>query len=237
MQKSEDTKIDILLKELNISQTDFARKLGTSTSAVYNWKNRDLGSKVIKRIIEAFPSVNPAWLMSGEGDVLRYKVNEIEVNPMDWMKDEFAKFPASRKESEFVPSKEEPVEEETRPRLPVTVAAGRIAEYYGGILRKDCIEVPVNRQYPAYDFTMIVKGNSMEPKFESGDEIACRRVYSNLEWGRTYVLDTRDGAFLKRVYDHGDKIRCVSYNPEYPDMLIDKNDIIGFYSIEAQLRI
>lgn len=37
--------------------------------------------------------------------------------------------------------------------------------------------MPLNySKFPSYDFTMFIKGDSMSPKFESGDEIACRRI-------------------------------------------------------------
>lgn len=126
--------------------------------------------------------------------------------------------------------------ETTKPRLPVKVAAGQISEYYGGIYESQCERTPVINQFPSYDFTMIVQGNSMEPKFEGGDEIACKKVQKTIEWGKTYVVDTADGAFLKRLYDEGDSIRCVSYNKEYHDFLIDKNYIYGIYRVVGLMR-
>ena len=41
------------------------------------------------------------------------------------------------------------------------------------------------------------------------------------------MLDTRDGAVIKRLYDAGDKSRCVSYNKEYPDFTVDKSEVFG----------
>jgi phage repressor protein C with HTH and peptisase S24 domain len=85
---------------------------------------------------------------------------------------------------------------------------------------------------------MIVKGNSMEPKFESGDEIACKKVEKIIEWGKTYVLATRDGAVLKRLYQDEDGVRCVSYNhEEYPDFHVDGDDILGVYRVVGLLRV
>ena len=84
---------------------------------------------------------------------------------------------------------------------------------------------------------MIVKGDSMEPKFEGGDEIAIRKVCDVIEWGKTYVLDTRDGAVLKRLYDNGDNFKCVSFNAEYPDFEVCKADVFGIYKVVGLLRI
>lgn len=126
----------------------------------------------------------------------------------------------------------------TKPRLPITAAAGVLSEYLGGVLAHECEQIPVVRSMPEYDFTMIVKGDSMEPKFEGGDEIACKQVNSFIEPGKTYVLSTRDGAVLKRLYPEEDGVRCVSYNhDEYPDFKIKSEDILGVYRVVGLIRI
>ncbi len=130
-----------------------------------------------------------------------------------------------------------PSGEETRPRIPMTVAAGTLAGFAESVKECDCEHIPVIKAFPNYDFTMIVKGNSMEPKFEGGDEIAIRKVVDFIEWGKTYVLDTRDGSVLKRIYDGGDTFRCVSFNPEYPDFEVSKTDVFGVYKVVGLLRI
>lgn len=123
-----------------------------------------------------------------------------------------------------------------RPRLPMKVAAGMLSVITESAVPENCELVQVVKAFPDYDFTMIITGDSMEPKFEGGDEIALKKVTNVIEWGKPYVLDTRDGAVLKRIYDAGEKLRCVSYNKEYPDFMIDKNDILGVYRIVGQLR-
>ena len=136
--------------------------------------------------------------------------------------------------------REEAVKEEikTKPRLPITAAAGVLSDYLGGVLAHECEQIPVVRSIPDYDFTMLVKGNSMEPKYEGGDEIACKKVESLIEWGKTYVLATRDGAVLKRLYQAEDGVRCVSYNhEEYPDFFVKGDDILGVYRVVGLIRI
>lgn len=125
-----------------------------------------------------------------------------------------------------------------RPRIPTMAMAGFLSDYVEGVRKEDCEFLPIIQRFPSYDFTMFVKGNSMEPKYEGGDEIACKRVYDVIEWGKTYVLDTTDGAVMKRVYDAGDKIRCVSYNSEeYPEFFIEKENVRGFYKVVGLIRI
>lgn len=126
----------------------------------------------------------------------------------------------------------------SKPRIPTMAMAGFLSDYVEGVRKEDCEFLPIIQRFPSYDFTMFVKGNSMEPKYEGGDEIACKRVYDVIEWGKTYVLDTTDGAVMKRIYDAGDKIRCVSYNnQEYPDFFIEKENVRGFYKVVGLIRI
>lgn len=126
---------------------------------------------------------------------------------------------------------------ETRPRIPTKVTAGTLSSFADAVKSEDCEQIPVVKAFPAYDYTIIVKGDSMEPKFEGGDEIAIRKAVDYIEWGKPYVLDTRDGAVLKRLYDEGEHFRCVSYNKEYPDFLINKTDVFGVYKVVGLLRM
>jgi len=130
-----------------------------------------------------------------------------------------------------------PSANETKPRIPMTVAAGFASDFSEGVKLYDCEQIPVITAFPAYDFTMIVKGNSMEPKYEGGDEIAIRKITDYIEWGKVYVLSTREGAVIKRLYDAQDKYRCVSYNKEYPDFEINKTDVFGVYKVVGLIRI
>lgn len=98
---------------------------------------------------------------------------------------------------------------ETRPRIPMAVVAGLLTGFSDSIKSSDCEQMPIIKAFPPYDCTMTVKGDSMEPEFEGGDETAIRKVCDVMEWGKTYVLDTRDGAVLKRLYDNGDNFKCV----------------------------
>lgn len=128
---------------------------------------------------------------------------------------------------------------ETRPRIPYTAAAGTLTSAVEGVMAEQCEQIPRIVAFPNYDFTIIIKGNSMEPKYEGGDEVACKRVDSTtfIQWGKVHVMDTSQGIVIKRVYEDGDKIRCVSYNPEYPDFSICKDEIYSMSLVVGLLRM
>jgi len=128
---------------------------------------------------------------------------------------------------------------ETRPRVPLTASAGSLSVVSDGVTLKDCEQMPLIHQFPDYDFTMFIKGDSMSPRFESGDEIACRHIDQSrfIQWGKVHVLDTTQGFVIKRVYEDGDKIRCVSYNPEYSDFSVPKEDILSMSLVVGVVSI
>lgn len=203
-------KVRWLMEQRQVSKRQFAIDMGIDPS---NFARKLSGSlpwtnNDVRKMVEK--GVSLEWLKTGEGEPYTEQKKAPEVE---------------------IPTN-------TKPRLPMKVAAGMIAEYYGGVLRDHCEEMPVIHQFQGYDFTMVVKGDSMEPKYEGGDEIACKAVNHIIEWGKAYVVDTQDGAFLKRLYPDGDdKIKCVSYNPEYPDFSVDKLDINGIYRVVGVIRI
>jgi phage repressor protein C with HTH and peptisase S24 domain len=167
-------------------------------------------------ICEAFPEIRKEWLLWGEGEM--YKSEQQAVNAEKLI--------------------EEAAKVVTKPRLPITAAAGHLSDYLGGVLAHECEQVPVMRSIPDYDFSMIVKGDSMEPKFEGGDEIALKEVRSTIEWGKAYVLATRDGVVLKRLFPAEHGFRCVSYNhEEYPDFIVDEDDVFGKYRVVGLIRV
>ena len=125
-----------------------------------------------------------------------------------------------------------------RPRIPITASAGFLSRMAQGVTYEDCEMLPVIPGVPDYRATITVRGDSMEPRYESGDELAITPVRdrASLQWGHVYVLDTIDGVLLKRIYDHHDTIRCVSYNSDYPDSFIDKSSINSIWRVVALLR-
>lgn len=53
------------------SSQKMAERIGIPKQRLSNYINgKSLGSKTIDLILQAFPEVNPTWLMKGEGDML-----------------------------------------------------------------------------------------------------------------------------------------------------------------------
>lgn len=127
----------------------------------------------------------------------------------------------------------------TLPRIPYDAAAGSLTNAVDGVTSLQCEQAPVVSAFPRYDFTIRVTGRSMEPMYFSGDEVACLRINESrfLQWGRVHVLDTAQGVIIKRIYENGDSIRCASFNPEYPDFNVPKDEIFSYNLVVGALRL
>lgn len=127
----------------------------------------------------------------------------------------------------------------TLPRIPYDAEAGSLTDMVEGVTEYGCERIPVISAFPKYDFTIRVTGRSMEPYYFSGDEVACLRINESqfIQWGRVHVLDTTQGVVIKRIYENGDSIRCASFNPEYPDFNVPKEDIRSYNLVVGALRL
>lgn len=168
------------------------------------------GQEKLNNVLTVFPELNREWLLYGEGSMLNEDLSCTSEEKSD-----------------------------TRPRIPYDAAAGTLTETIEGVTEYQCEEVPVISAFPKYDFTIRIVGRSMEPEYFAGDEVACLKVNEKrfLQWGRVHVLDTTQGVVIKRIYDDGDCITCRSYNPEFPDFSIPKEDIRSYNLVVGSLRL
>lgn len=234
MEKTSD--MVLRLKELmdasGLNQTQFAQKINmrqNNLSEILSGK-RNIGPNVINKLIISF-GIDGNWFITGKGSM--YKKRTWFDNISDEL---FGPQVVTRNSIKKV---QEATKIQTRPRIPYTAAAGSLTSTVEGITTDQCEQIPRINIFPEYDFTIIIKGDSMEPKYEGGDEVACKRIDSTsfIQWGKVHVLDTAQGILIKRTYEDGDKIRCVSYNPEYPDFSIDKSEIYSMSLVVGLIRL
>lgn len=196
-----------------MSQSAFASKAGIDPSGFLKMMKgqQTITDNTLKKIADCY-GLRMEWLKFGEGE--QYK---------------------PKKETSSLKD----IVIETRPRIPATAAAGSLSDDAIGVTLSDCEQLPIINQLPAYDFTIIIKGDSMKPKYESGDEIACRRILnpSFIQWGKVHVLDTAQGIVVKKVYDDGDSIKCVSINPDYPPFSVPKDEVYSLSLVVGSLSI
>lgn len=221
-----------LMDASGLNQTQFAQKINmrqNNLSEILSGK-RNIGPNVINKLIISF-GIDADWFITGKGSMYKKHtwlddISDELLGPQEVTRNNIKKG-------------QEATKIQTRPRIPYTAAAGSLTSAVEGITSDQCEHIPRINIFPEYDFTIIIKGDSMEPKYEGGDEVACKRIDSTsfIQWGKVHVLDTAQGILIKRTYENGEKIRCVSYNPEYPDFSIDKSEIYSMSLVVGLVRL
>ena len=77
-----------------------------------------------------------------------------------------------------------------------------------------------NDNLPNYDIASYITGDSMEPKYHDGDVALIQLGYDNIHGG-VYAVDYDGESYLKKVFFENDRIRLVSINKKYDDIVID----------------
>ena len=117
--------------------------------------------------------------------------------------------------------------------IPFEARGGMIGDFVDGVHDYDC-EMVVS-PIKGVDFAMTVTGDSMAPEYNPGDRILIKRIDPNLfiEWGRVYVLDTPNGAVIKKLErsDEPGYVTCISINPEVSPFQVNVNAVRGWYRV------
>ena len=97
-------------------------------------------------------------------------------------------------------------------------------------------------EFKGSDFLIRIKGDSMSPRYASGDVVACKKVLETLffQWGRVYVLYTQSqGIMIKRLQpsDKEDCVRCVSDNEKYAPFDVPKSDIVSLALVNGLVSL
>lgn len=132
-------------------------------------------------------------------------------------------------EGEMLKTEPEKKERGGIPLLPNEAFAGYGAYQYSDLPVEEFYTI---REFRNANFMLRVSGDSMAPKFNGGDLVACQKVpeVTFWQWHRIYAICTRNqGILLKRVEDSGsqESLICVSENPAYPPFTLRTDEIIS----------
>ena len=110
-------------------------------------------------------------------------------------------------------------------KIPVlgTVAAGIPISAGEDIL--DYEEIPLAWQNQGEFFALKIKGDSMEPRMESGDVVIVKQQSDASSGDTVIVLVNGDDATCKKLQKTDNGIMLVSTNPKYPPMFYSDEDI------------
>ena len=183
---------------INDNQMTVAAGLSIGLLGKLKKNGKGMSSVNIEKILSTYPDLNAEWLLTGKG--------------------EMQKSDATVGESSVPMARHATKPGEGIPLIPIDAMAGALTGEQT-VLEYECERyvVPV---FKGADFLIPVKGSSMYPKYSSGDIVACQRVpMSDLffQWNKVYVIDTCQGALIKRIKPGSDKdhVLIVSDNEKY----------------------
>lgn len=207
-----------IAKKQSISNEKFFSDIGMTSANFRGVANkRPLNSNAIEIIITKYPSVDPEWLLTGEGTMLRHKEKAIKINHED---------------PDYL----------TRgiPLIPLKAMAG-IGAGEISVMELDC-ERYVVPAFNGADYLIPVKGSSMVPKYSSGDIVACKKITMTdifFQWNKVYVLDTVQGPIIKRVERGKDEkhLLMISENEKYKPFELSLKQINAVAIVIGVIRL
>lgn len=179
-------------------------------------KEGAIGSDKCEKICYQYSDINPTWLLTGKGEMIQNKI-EVEGSTSGRL-----------------------LEKQGKPLIPLDALAGNGV---GGftIMEHDIKEYYNVPEFNHADFMIKVSGASMQPKYYGGDVVACKTVtdWTFFQWNRVYVLDTAQGAIIKRVKQGSDDnhLLLVSENKNYEPFEIAKADLNGLALVIGVIRL
>ncbi|MDE5921730.1 MAG: S24 family peptidase, partial [Paramuribaculum sp.] len=85
-----------------------------------------------------------------------------------------------------------------------------------------------------------VSGNSMSPRINNGAYISIRLIDDDdpILWGQIYVVMLEDYRMVKYVRRHEDPSKVIlhSENPDFDDIVISRDKIVGMFLVESILN-
>jgi phage repressor protein C with HTH and peptisase S24 domain len=211
------------LKEIRLSQNKTLKEFyGPISSHVNNFSpiekgNRRIGKRTLEQIIALY-HINEKWLITGKGNYY------IEQGPED------------NYQQAVMPSRE------GVPYLNVNLTELSSGEFN---LLHEKAEYYVNfRPFNDCDAYLPVYGDSMYPKYASGEIIAVREVLNKdiIQWGEAYLVIADEYAnnitTVKLLFEHAsnNKIVLRASNPNYKgDTILDRDAIKKLFIVKGKI--
>lgn len=189
--------------------------LGISNQTLSNWRSRNSIDYDI--VFTKCESISADWLLTGRGSMLRGK--------------------AEPQAPVMVPAVGS---NEGIPLIPLDAMAG-YAQGEAQILELDC-ERFIVPTFRGADYLITVKGSSMNPKYNSGDIVACKNLPLSdifFQWNKVYVIDTVQGPLIKRVKPGSDDtcIQLISENTKYEPFTLRISEINAIALVIGVIRL
>lgn len=198
-----------------ISKNKFYIETGISNGILD--KKSGLSMDTVEKFYSTYPEINPEWLLTGEGPML--------------------------KEDNNLPMASKSANNEGIPLVNATAIGGYGNNVFSFGERdvKDYYVIP-KFKHKQVDFMIEVEGSSMYPKYNSGDVVACRIIKERnfIQWNKTHVIATREqGIIIKRIKpsDVPNSLLMISDNESYDPFNVPEEEIEGLAIVVGVIRL
>lgn len=220
-----------------ISKNKFYIETGISNGVLD--KKSGLSMDTVEKFYSKYPEINPEWLLTGKGEMIKPNIKETSSNEMRNKMRNFSEETKSKKK--LLNLNEPSTDYKGIPLIPIEAMAGfgsgnvQVMDYdTKSYVVPEFTELNV-------DFMLRVKGSSMYPKYNSGDLVACKKLSLNdifFQWNKVYVLDTDQGALIKRIKKgREDHLMIVSDNPSYDPYELHLSQIHAIALVVGVIRL
>lgn len=220
-----------IIEYKNISARQFCIDVGIANG--YLDKVKDVGSEKLLKILNTYPEINPEWLLTGKGEMLRKETNLYDINFGGNIQTIF-----EAKENYNKLQKDQEIN-----LYDINAAANLQTLFELGqqnVIGK--LRIP---NLPRCDGAIYLRGDSMYPLLKSGDIVIYKILnnISNLTFGEMYLIDYAidgDDYLVVKYINESDidnHIRLVSYNQHFGPIDIPLSSVRSIAIVKASVRI
>ncbi|MGL5563172.1 MAG: S24 family peptidase [Tannerellaceae bacterium] len=215
----------LIFSKIISSKKELASILGYTPSSLSQILNEKvpLSDRFINKLSKTHHNINEDWINTGKGEMLKTPIED------GTPKRDSCNIPKGMILAKMVPL------------LPISAQGGSLNEFVKSIDVTKCEQI-ISPVMDA-DMALTVAGDSMAPEYPSGSKILVRTINHEafIEWGKTYVVDTCNGAVIKCIVpsENKDCIKCISINPDprFAPFDIHKNDIYAIHKVMMCLAL
>lgn len=246
----------IIEEDFKMTPFAFSQKYGDNggvkTSAIMRERN-GISSKMLDKIIDAYPEINRSWILTGEGVRIRHIGGIVQSGSRNIMISGGHNRNVGNHGTVYGSHHDGDTSNKGDDRSlpndgePYTLVPVYNFDAVGGMhSSNDVTDSPafVERHVPFVgarkeDICVNVTGNSMAPTYCSGSLLLLREVQNWAEYfgyGHCYVIFLKDGRrILKEVQRFAENskeyVLCVSHNKDYPPEELPKSMITAVYKV------
>lgn len=222
-----------VLEYKGVGKEAFYKKIGmTSASFRGNAKKTPLNSNAIENILSEIPDLNPDWLLTGKGEMLREE-SSVVTNPL----------PTLRK------TKDALYEAQKIPLFNLEATMGLIpliAE--NGVDDERIVDYLTIPNLPACDGSIYATGDSMYPLLKAGDIVAYKTIpvdVTHIFFGEIYVLSVyidelttfKTIKFVQPSDMGPEYVKLISHNQHHAPKDVRLSQIAAMALVRASIRL